>query len=88
MAVTVAGCYVPPVPANRRSLTLALLTALWLPACGDPDLRRGDDALGLGRYDDAIGAYEAARKRLPAAQSPVERLASAHRALANFQHPL
>jgi tetratricopeptide (TPR) repeat protein len=64
------------------SRTTLLVGALLATACTDADIRRGDDALGLGRYDEAIGAYETARRRLPAEQTPVERLASAHRALA------
>lgn len=63
----------------RAWLGAALLA---LGACTDADIRRGDDALGLGQYDEAIGAYESARRRLPAEQTPVDRLASAHRALA------
>jgi tetratricopeptide (TPR) repeat protein len=64
----------------RAGLGLGLLSGL--AACGDPDIRRGDDALGMGRYAEAIGAYESARQRLPAQATPVERLASAHRSLA------
>ena len=39
----------------RAGLGLGLLSGL--AACGDPDIRRGDDALGMGRYAEAIGAY-------------------------------
>jgi tetratricopeptide (TPR) repeat protein len=68
--------------ASRFPRRWLLLAAFALGACTDADIRRGDDALGLGRYDEAIGAYESARRRLPAEQTPVDRLASAHRALA------
>lgn len=51
--------------------------------CVDRDLKRGDDALGMGRHDEAIAAYTAARARLPPADpTPTERLAAAHRAKA------
>ena len=70
------------LPPRLRALAFALALTSTLSGCGDPDIRRGDDALGQGRYDEAIGAYEAARKRLPAQLTPNERLASAHRALA------
>lgn len=74
------------VAARRRwvrfRLGLALGLGVVVSACGDPDIRRGDDALGLGRYAEAIGAYETARQRLPAELTPVDRLASAHRSLA------
>lgn len=71
-----------PRPPALRVIALACLAALTSACGGDPDIRRGDDALGLGRYSEAIGAYEAARKRLPSQSTPVERLASAHRSLA------
>ncbi|MFN3197795.1 MAG: tetratricopeptide repeat protein [Bradymonadia bacterium] len=57
------------------------LTCL-LTGCLDADVRRGDHALGAGEYQAAIAFYELARERLPEAEVPVTRLASAHRALA------
>ena len=59
-----------------------LVLAQCLAACVDPEVRRGHAALGDGRYEDAVRAYESARTRLPAAEVPFERLASAHRSLA------
>lgn len=53
-----------------------------LAGCGDPMLRRGHDALGQGRYLEAVAAYEDVRARLPVEQHPTASLASAHRALA------
>lgn len=73
--------------ARRAGLLPGLLPVLLpvslLCACGsDPALRRGHDALGQGRYPEAIAAFEDARSRLPADQHPTAALASAHRALA------
>ncbi len=68
---------------QAKGLTIRLAaTSLLLTSCLDPDLRRGDNALGQGRYDEAISAYEAARTRLPEKEHPRDRLASAHRSLA------
>lgn len=65
----------------RLSLLACLLASL-LTGCLDADIRRGDDALGQGRYREAIAFYELARERLPEETTPLTRLASAHRALA------
>jgi tetratricopeptide (TPR) repeat protein len=66
--------------APMRRWKLALAPMLWLAtACADPDLRAGDEALGAGRYPDAIAAFERARTRLPDVDVDA-RLASAHRA--------
>lgn len=74
---------------RRRSgsspLLLALgLAGLMLAGCGDPMLRRGHDALGQGRYAEAIEAFEDVRGRLPEAH-PAAARQSAHRALAAEQ---
>lgn len=71
----------PSMPRRLVGLKCLLPTvAFW--ACGDPDIRRGDDALGAGQYQAAIGFYEQARARLPQERTPTERIASAHRSLA------
>lgn len=66
-------------------LTLVTLLAaggLFALGCGgDPALQRGHDALGQGRYAEAITAFEDVRARLPA-EHPARAHASAHRALA------
>lgn len=69
-------------PVPRRVATLLALAGPLLAGCGDPQLRLAHAALGDGRYAEAITAYEGARRRLPAEAVPLERLASAHRALA------
>jgi len=60
-------------------LALLTLAALGLSGCLDHDIRLGDDALGAGRYADAVAAYRRAQARLPADATPVARIASAHR---------
>lgn len=68
----------------RRSLSLAayaVALAGLLIGCGDPALRTGHDALGQGRYAEAIAAFEDVRRRLPT-QHPAGAHQSAHRALA------
>ncbi len=56
--------------------------ALGLSGCVDRDIRLGDDALGAGRYTEAIAAYQRAQARLPADATPTARIASAHRSQA------
>ncbi len=74
------------MPRTRRPSPLWLLglicALLGASGCGDPLLRRGHDALGQGRYAEAIDAFEDLRRRLPA-QHPGHARQSAHRALAD-----
>lgn len=65
----------------RLSLLGAIAAGSLLVGCGDPMLRRGHDALGQGRYAEAISAFEDVRRRLPA-EHPQDARQSAHRALA------
>ncbi len=68
---------------QRCIAALSALGALGLAGCGDPQLRMAHAALGDGRYEAAIAAYEQARRRLPQGKVPLDRLASAHRAFAS-----
>lgn len=63
----------------------AMLVALAFGGCVDPDLKNARDALGQGRYAEAIQWFEVARSRLPPEEVAAADLASAHRALA-MQH--
>ena len=78
-------------PGRLAPGRLALFLGLTLGAagCGDSHLRRGDDALGLGRYEEAVAAYDSAIATDESAHGPPagrsatrERLASAHRSFA------
>ncbi|MCB9547948.1 MAG: tetratricopeptide repeat protein [Myxococcales bacterium] len=62
---------------------LAFLAAGFaLTGCVDPDLRRGQEALGQGRYPLAIQHLERARARDPEDVEVLQGLASAHRSIA------
>ena len=53
-------------PGTRRALALALVIALggWEPfRSPDPDVEAGNRAYAEGRYDDALAAYDRARRR-------------------------
>jgi len=68
--------------APQPLLALLALAALGQTGCLDRDIRLGDDALGAGRYADAVEAYRRAQARLPSDATPVARIASAHRSQA------
>lgn len=71
--------------ARLTAGSLLGLACCLLLGCGDPQLRQAHAALGAGRYDVAVSLYDDARTRLPAEDVPLDRVASAHRALA-MQH--
>ena len=55
---------------------------MWTTACVDRGVLRGRDALGQGRYLEAIATLDEAVSRLAGAERPIKDLASAHRAQA------
>jgi len=67
---------------NTSAPFLCLLTAALLSGCLDHAVRDGRNALGQGRYEDAIRFFDDAVTRLPTPKRPLSDLASAHRALA------
>lgn len=55
---------------------------MWTTACVDRGVLRGRDALGQGRYLEAIATLDEAVGRLAGTERPIKDLASAHRAQA------
>ncbi|MEZ4471772.1 MAG: tetratricopeptide repeat protein [bacterium] len=70
-------------PLHRLApFLIALIATTGLAGCTDPDLLRGQEALGQGRYPLAIQHLERARARDPDDDEVRRSLASAHRSIA------
>lgn len=59
-----------------------MIVATVLSGCANSALQRGQDALGQGRYTEAIAAFDQAEREVPAAEMPLTEVAGAHRARA------